>query len=167
MIFMVLNRKNARFQRAGCRPHPDGNSNLWTSQGLRPALRRLPDQWGDDDVSEKRFEGGRIGFSVFHVKLWMELGFSSVWVCLCFKHFRRVNVQTIQSNVYFVRAGIKPLSSSAPHFAGVFTELKNACPFDSYGAQYFCIDKENKLLEDWESGGNWVDELRKSYLPMG
>ena len=84
---------------AGCRPHPDGNSDLWTSQGLRPALRRLPDQWGDDDVSEKRFEGGRIGFSVFHFKLWMELGFSSVWVCLCFKHFRRVNVQTIQSNI--------------------------------------------------------------------
>lgn len=25
--------------------------------------------------------------------------------------------------------------------------LKHACPFDSYGAQYFCIDKENKLLE--------------------
>lgn len=25
--------------------------------------------------------------------------------------------------------------------------LKKACPFDSYGAQYFCVDKDNKLLE--------------------
>ena len=110
MIFIVLNRySHVSWARRSIQVADRSLTETQIFELLKDYVLHLEyweSQWGDDDVSEKNIRSGRIGFSVFHFKLWMELGFSSesnfvssIFVVSTFK----------PSNLtYFVRAGLTP-----------------------------------------------------------